>query len=420
MNYFLPILVTLLFSAFFSGMEIAFISANKLRIELDKKRKVFPAGIISLFSNNPSQYIATMLVGNNIALVAYGILMAMVLEPLIALYVQSDAGMLAIKTILSTLLILITAEFLPKTLFRINPNSALNFFSVPLVFFYFLFFPITWFSIFITNTFFKSIFKVDLSENNEPTVFEKVDLANFLNEATSEDIQGEELEHEIRIFQNALEFSSLKVRDCMIPRTEIVAMDVTSNQTELLERFVQTGLSKIIIYEDNIDNVLGYINAKRLFSNPENLKENLKPLSIVPETMQANKLLKKFIQEHKSIALIVDEFGGTSGLITLEDIIEEIFGEIQDEHDYVELTEKKISELEYIFSGRIEIDYLNEKYALNIPDSEDYETLAGYILHYHENIPDLNQLILISGFEFRVLKMNNTRIELVHLKIILD
>ncbi|MCK4663676.1 MAG: HlyC/CorC family transporter [Bacteroidales bacterium] len=418
MHYLIYILITLVFSAFFSGMEIAFVSSNKLRIELDKKQGYYASGIISIFIKNPSQYIATMLIGNNIALVIYGIIMAIILEPFILTFTHSDSAILIIQTIVSTLIILITAEFLPKTLFQINPNLFLNLFSIPIYFFYILFYPFTKFTIALSNTFLKSIFNVKINKTYEKTVFGKVDLDDFLESHKKEVDKSKEIKHEVKIFKNALDFSKVKLRECIVPRTEIAALEINNTIEELKQKFIETGFSKILIYEESIDHIIGYAHSSELFKNPKDIKSMMHRLQIVPETMPAKKLLSLFTNEHKSIALVVDEFGGTSGIVTIEDIMEEIFGEIVDEHDIIELEEKIINENEYLFSGRLEIDYINEKYNNIIPVSDDYETIAGYILFHHGNIPNVNDNIKINNLNFKILKVSSTRIELIELKII--
>jgi CBS domain containing-hemolysin-like protein len=418
MNPYLIILITLLFSAFFSGMEIAFVSANRLRIELDKKQGLLSARIISLFSRQPAQYIVSMLIGNNVVLVIYGIYMAILLRPLLAHFISSDSAILILQTIVSTIIILITGEFLPKLIFRTRSNLLLNLFSIPVLFFYILFLPITFFAIGFSNFVLKFIFRTHINQQMNPTLFGKVDLDHLVGESMVESDTNPEMDHNIRIFQNALDFANVKVRECMIPRTEIIALEEGTTINELKKTFIETGLSKILIYRDSVDQVIGYVHAKDLFRNPRSIKTRLVSLSVVPETMPANKLLETLMAEKKSIALVVDEFGGTSGLVTTEDILEEIFGEIEDEHDIPMLVDKKISETEYIFSGRLEIDNINEKYHLNLPESDEYKTVAGYILLHHTNIPQLNEVIVIGNFQFKVLKVSRTRLDLVKLAVL--
>ena len=399
-------------------MEIAFVSANKLIIEVEKIKKTVSSNLIAYFINKSSQFIATMLVGNNIALVIYGILMAKLLEPVLQKFIDSSTLILLIQTIFSTLIILVTAEFLPKTIFRIQSNRALKFFAIPVSIIYVILYPFTWIIMQISNFFLSKIFKVDMTDKDRNNVFGKVDLLNLITENKQNSTDNEEVENEIKIFQNALDFSSIKLRECMVPRIEINGLEINEELSILQQRFIETGHSKILIFKENIDNIVGYVHSSELFKSPKTVKSILHKLIIVPETMPANKLLSKFINEHKSVAVVVDEFGGTSGMVTIEDIIEEIFGEIEDEHDTVSLEEKQISENEFEFSGRLEIDYLNEKYSLNITENDDYETLAGYILYKNENVPKLNQTLTIDNFSIKILKVSQTRIDLVKIIIL--
>jgi CBS domain containing-hemolysin-like protein len=418
MNGILIILLTILFSAFFSGMEIAFVTSNKLRIELDRKQGVFGSGILKIFTSNPGQYIATMLIGNNIALVIYGLFFSRLLGSILNPLLQSDLLVLIINTIISTGVILLVAEFLPKTIFIISPNFFLKLLSIPTLFFYWLFYPISKLTLSASNIFIKIFFRNNQGEMpREDIVFSKVDLDHFVNQARENKKESEPDHHNIRIFQNALDFSNVKLRECMIPRTEINAVECSTSIEELKERFIKTQHSRILVYEDSIDNIIGYFELKDLFRNPKDIRSSIRKLSIVPETMAANKLLKVFVEEKKNVALVVDEFGGTSGMVTIEDVLEEIVGDIEDEHDINELTEKVISENEYVLSGRLEIDYLNEKYDFALPEENDYETLAGMILFFHGSIPVTNDIIRIRNFVFKVLKVTSTRLELVSLKI---
>lgn len=414
------ILVSILFSAFFSGMEIAFVSSNKLRIEIDRKQKKAFAGIVSFFTKYPSRFIATMLVGNNIALVIYGITFAMLLEEPLRniLGNNAEAALLLVQTLISTLLILLTAEFLPKTLFRINPNNSLRLMSVPIALFYAVLYPITLLTIGISNFTMKYLLRVKPDTEAAEPVFGKVDLDHFLTDVKPEQITFGEETGDLKIFKNALEFSGLKVRECMIPRTEVIALELDSPLDDLAERFIETGLSRILIYSDTIDNVIGYVNSKDLFRKPEKIKSHLKTIQIVPETLPVNKLLTGFIKEGKSIALVVDEFGGTSGLITTEDIIEEIFGEIEDEHDTSDLVERMLEKNHFLLSGRHEIDYLNEKYFLDIPVSEEYDTLAGYIIYHYESIPEKDTTVELDNFLITITDVSSNRIEEAELKVI--
>jgi CBS domain containing-hemolysin-like protein len=418
MNGIVIILLAMLFSAFFSGMEIAFITSNKLRIELDRKQGVFGSEIIKIFSNNPGKYIATMLIGNNISLVIYGLFFSKLLNPVLTPLLRSDLLVLIFNTIISTALILLVAEFMPKTLFIISPNFFLKILSVPTLFFYWIFYPISKFTLAASNLFIRIFFKNKPGDKpQENIVFSKVDLDHFVNLSKQSKEDSGPDHHNIRIFQNALDFSNVKLRECMVPRTEIEAIGCTSSVAELKEKFIETQHSRILVYQSTIDNIIGYFELKDIFRNPTDIKSNIRKLAIVPETMAANKLLKVFVDEKKSVALVVDEFGGTSGMVTIEDVLEEIVGDIEDEHDINELTEKVISKNEYIFSGRLEIDYLNEKYNLKLPEEDDYETLAGMILFFHGSIPGNNDVIRVKNLVFKILKVTATRLELVNLKI---
>ena len=362
------IIIMLLFSGFFSGMEIAFVSSNRLKQELDLKRKVLPARILSLFYSNPSRFIGALLLGNNIALVIYGIAMAILLEPTIIKFLppeyHSEFIILIIQTLISTLIILITAEFIPKILFRINPNAILKFFAVPVWLFYFIFYPIIFLFIGLAEFILTKVFRIQLDASNYN--FSMIDLEEYVKEYNPSSEQPEEIEQEIQMIQNAIEFKNVKLRECMVPRTEIKALDINEDVDTLRDLFSETGHSKIMIYKETIDNLVGYVHSYDLFTNPKNIKELLREVNVYPETMSASELLDNMIKKHKSVAIVLDEFGGTSGMLTLEDIIEEIFGEIEDEHDKEETIEKQISTTEFIFSTRLEVDYLNEKYNLNI------------------------------------------------------
>ncbi len=409
------ILIALIASAFFSGLEIAFITSNKLRIELESKQGNFSAKILSYFSKYPSRYLGTMLLGNNIALVIFGIYMDEELHHDMEMYVSSKILLLLISTFLSTMLILVVAEYLPKNFFRINPNKALSFFAFPLTLVYGVLYPVVLITIGFSEFILKKIFRVKIE--NENTAFTMIDLDNYLREGTSAVEKKADKDHEIQIFQNALDFSGVKARECMVPRTEIIAMDVNENIDELKNKFVQTRLSKILIYSENIDNIIGYSYSKEMFKKPESIRSILLPVSIVPESMAASEVLTVFIQQHKSIAVVVDEFGGTSGILTMEDIIEEIFGEIEDEHDKEEMIEKQLSEKEFVFSARLETDYINDKYHLNLPILDNFETIGGLIMHYHESIPKQNEEIRFENFLFTIIAVTKTHIELVNLKV---
>jgi putative hemolysin len=409
------ILLALIASAFFSGLEIAFITSNKLRIELESKQGNFAARILAYFNKYPSRYLGTMLLGNNIALVIFGIYMDEELKGFFEHFMSSKILILLLATFLSTMLILVTAEFLPKSIFRINPNKTLNLFALPLTIVYGLLYPFVMITIGLSEFILKKIFRVKIEKEN--AAFTMIDLDNYVREGTSAVEKKAEMDHGIQIFQNALDFSSVKARECMIPRTEIVAIDVNSTIDELRQKFIQSRLSKILVYAENIDNIIGYIYSKELFKKPENIRSILLPVSIVPETMPASEVLTVFIQQHKSIVVVVDEFGGTSGILSMEDVIEEIFGEIEDEHDKEEMIEKQISEHEFVFSSRLETDYLNHKYHLNLPILDNFETLGGLVMHYHESIPRINEEIRIDNFLFTITSVSRTRIEQVNLKV---
>lgn len=415
MSPLLIILITLIASAFFSGLEIAFITSNKLRIELESKQGNFAAKILAYFSKYPSRYLGTMLLGNNIALVIFGIYMDEELKPIIENFISSKILILLLSTFVSTMFILITAEFLPKNLFRINPNKTLTLFAFPLTIVYGVLYPVVMISIGSSEFILKKIFRVKIEKEN--AAFTMIDLDNYVREGTSAVEKKVEMDHEIQIFQNALDFSSVKARECMIPRTEIIAVEVNESIEALRQKFVQTRLSKILVYEKNIDNIIGYAYSKELFKKPSTIKSIMLPVSIVPESMAASEVLTVFIQQNKSIALVVDEFGGTSGMLTMEDVMEEIFGEIEDEHDKEELIEKQLNDTEFIFSARLETDYINNKYRLKLPILDNVETVGGLIMHYHENIPRVNEEIHIENAIFTILSVTRTRIETVSLKI---
>lgn len=422
MNLLWVISIAILFSAFFSGMEIAFISANKLRLELDKKQNVVFSSLISLYTQNPGQFIATMLVGNNLALVVYGIAFATFLEPFLIIYLHSNLLVLLAQTVIATVTILVTAEYLPKMLFRINPNKVLKIFAVPIAFFYFLFYPATKIAMGISKFVLKVFLNEQINDVDEKIVFSRLDLDHLVNEQENNIApkSSHEIDNEVKLFRNALDFSKVKLREVMVPRTEMVALDIESTVEELHQKFIETGYSRILFYSGNIDNIIGYIHHSVIFTKPDSIKSNLRKVLIVPETMPASKLLSKFIQQRLSMAIVVDEFGGTSGMVTSEDILEEIFGEIEDEHDTVDLIMKKVADDEFVLSGRLELDELNENFNLEFPENENFETLAGFILANYESIPKINTVITIDNYRFKILKATNTKIELVHLRILDD
>ena len=414
------ILIAILFSAFFSGMEIAFISANKLRLELDKKQNFVFSSLISLYTQNPGQFIATMLVGNILAMVTYGIAFAGLLKPYLIVYLNSSILILLTQAVIATIVILITAEYLPKILFRINPNKVLKIFAVPIAFFYFLFYPATKITLSISKFILRLFLNEQITNVDEKVVFSRIDLDHLVNEQENHVASkaNQEIDNEVKLFRNALDFSKVKLREVMVPRTEMVALDIKSTVEELHQKFIETGYSRILFYSENIDNIVGYIHHSVIFTKPDSIIPNLRKVIIVPETMPASKLLGKFIQQRLSMAIVVDEFGGTSGMITSEDILEEIFGEIEDEHDTIDLIMKKVAENEFILSGRLELDELNENFDLEFPENENFETLAGFILSNYESIPKINTVIAIDQYQFKILKATNTKIELVHLMIL--
>lgn len=405
----------LLLSAFFSGMEIAYVSSNKIHIEIEKKQNNFLAGVLKKITKRPSKFIATMLVGNNIALVIYGFFMGDLLMEYIP--IAGFAGLL-VQTIISTLIILMTAEFLPKVFFQIYANSLVKVFAVPAYFFYVLFSLISEFIIWISDLVLKLIFK---SEGDHVQLsFSKLELGNYISEQMDIAETKEEMDSEIQIFQNALDFSEVKSREAMIPRTEIVAVDIDTTPKELAKIFTETGLSKILVYNESIDDILGYIHSFELFKKPEKIEKVLMPVVFVPETMLVKDVLGILSKKRKSLAVVIDEYGGTSGIITVEDIIEELFGEIEDEHDSIALIEEELGENHYKFSARLEVDYLNENYKLDLEESENYETLGGLIVNHTEEIPEKGETVEIEKFTFTILEVSNTKIELVELKITSD
>lgn len=409
------IAATLVFAAFFSGIEIAFLSSNKFRIELENKQGKIPARILSFFLRSPARFIATILVGFNIALVIYGIFMAELLDPFIKRFIptayQGEVTMITMQTLLSTIIVLVAVEFVPKIIFRKRPNTTLRVFSLPVLAAYIILFPLVYVVLMITKWSLKLMFKIELVESSP--VFGRIDLDHYISELATKTPVEHEMNTELQMFQNVLDFNRVKVRECMVPRTEIIAMNADDSVENLKSKFISTGLSKILIYRDNIDNLIGFVHSIEMFKNPESIQAVLLPLNIVPETMPARELLTLFMQQHRSVAQVVDEHGLTAGMVTIEDVMEEIFGEIDDEHDTEEMIEKKISDSEYIFSGRLEVDYLNNEYSLHIPYSQEYETLGGYIFHHHQSIPAIKEDIVIPPFRFTVLSLKGNRIDQV-------
>ena len=409
------ILLSLLCSAFFSGMEIAYVSSNRLNLEIEKKQKGLIPKILSIITKDPSRFISTMLIGNSFALVIYGLFMGQfIIDYLSFLFSPSmnELTVLLLQTIISTLLILIAAEFIPKVLFQIYSNFSMKIFSIPAYIFYIILYPLTGLVIIISNFILKTFFKVNTDESEFS--FSKVELENYIeNEIDKSD---NNLDSEIEIFQNALELSEIKARDVMVPRAEIIALENTSNIINAKKLFVETGFSKIPIYRNSIDNIVGYIHSFDFLKKPQNINEFILPVVFVPEPMLVNDVLEKLTRESKSIAVVIDEYGGTSGIITVEDIVEELFGEIEDEHDNYDLHEKKISEGIYEFSSRLEIEYLNKSYSLDLPESESYDTLGGLIVFNKEEIPQVGDEVLINGYSIQIIHASSSKIEKVVLK----
>ncbi|MDB4108261.1 hemolysin family protein [Flavobacteriaceae bacterium] len=419
------IILSLILSAFFSGMEIAYVSSNKIHIEIEKKQGGLLSNLLSKITAKPSKFIATMLIGNNIALVVYGFYMGDILVDWFAAYLPSSNTLinyllnelsLLTQTVISTLVILVTAEFLPKVFFQIYANSLLKLFAVPAYIFYILFSLVSDFVIWISDVVLKTLFKTEGDEVQ--LAFSKVELGNYISEQMESVEAHDTIDSEIQIFQNALEFSEVKSREVMVPRTELTAIEIHDTIQSLSESFTQTGHSKILVYKTTIDDILGYVHSFDLFKHPKNIKSMLRPVEYVPETMLAKDVLNVLIKKRKSLAVVLDEYGGTSGIMTVEDIVEELVGEIEDEHDTMDLIEEKLKDNTYLFSARLEVDYINETYRLQLPESENYETLGGFIVNHTEEIPEQNQEIRIHQFHVTIKQVSNTKIELVTLKIL--
>lgn len=412
----IQIIITLAFSAFFSGMEIAFVSSNKLRFELEKANSNITSQILSIFYRRPNDFISTQLVGNNIALVIYGILMAELIEQnLLKGIIENEFLLVLSQTIISTLIVLLTGEFIPKTLFKINPNKTLQLFAIPAFICYVILFPISRFASLLSNGILRFV-GIRVNKKASDIAFTKVDLDYFI-QSSIESKSEEDIETEVKIFQNALDFSSIKIRDCIVPRTEIIAVDIDASLDELTSRFIESGISKVIVYKESIDNIIGYIHSSEMFRHAINWKEHISQIPFVPETMAAQKLMQLFMQQKKTLAVVVDEFGGTSGIVALEDLVEEILGEIEDEHDTSNYIAKKLSDEEYVLSARLEIEKINEMFDLELPESDDYLTLGGLILHHEQSFPKLHEIVKIGSFQFKIIKMSATKIELVRLKV---
>lgn len=417
----IPLIVSILammaLSAFFSGMEIAFVSSNRMLVEMDKDKNGLCQRIISTFYQHPNGFVSTMLVGNNIVLVVYGILIAKLFDNTIfsgfdvAFTVPAD-------TILSTLIILFTGEFLPKSLFKSNANRLLTVLSPLAYVFYVILWPISRFSTFLSKCILR-IGGIKMTKENDDDGFSKVDL-DYLVQSSIDNAESEDdIEDEVKIFQNALDFTETKVRDCMVPRTEINAVDIEDCTTQqLMQKFVESGNSKIIVYKEDIDHIVGYIHSSEMFRDQETWTERICTMPFVPETMMANKLMHIFLQQKKSLGVVVDEFGGTSGIVSLEDIVEEIFGDIEDEHDNSKYVAKKVGDNEYLLSARLEIDKVNDMFDLELPENDEYMTVGGLILHEYQSFPKLNEIVKIGRFEFRIIKNTMTKIELVRLKVV--
>jgi len=412
------IIVSMAFSAFFSGMEIAYISSNKLRLELASKESGLNSRILNVFNNKPAYFISSMLVGNNLVLVIYGIFMAKVLEAPIESLVSGELYVLLLQTFVSTLFILVFAEFLPKTLFRILSNTALSTFSLPLIVFYYLFYPIVAFTMWLSEIVLNIFVRNNIDKVEKEKAFGKIDIDDIIDKSKFDNTQSKQAQ-ELKIFQNAMDFSSIKLRECIVPRNEIQAVSVNITLEELKEKFIESGHSNILVYKDNVDEISGYVNVKDIFKNPQKLRNVIRQIMIVPETMSAKKLFEQLIQDKKSLAIVVDEFGSTSGMVTIEDILEEIFGEFEDEHDAPEMNVQITLDGHYIISGRHELDAFNEEFGFDLTESDDYETMAGYILYHYGSFPKQGEVINftdnVKKVKFKVLKIQDTKIEKVML-----
>ena len=410
------LIITMIFSAFFSGMEIAFVSSNRLRAEMDREKNGLSQRALDVFYAHPSNFISTMLVGNNIALVVYGILFAQIFDA--TLFSQlSDGARVTADTLLSTVVVLFTGEFLPKTIFKSNPNGLLTFFAIPACICYVVLYPISRFSTLLSKGLLR-LMGVKLPKETDGKEFTKVDLDYLVQSSIDNAKDDTEIEDEVELFHNALDFADTKVRDCMVPRTEIEAVDIEDCTVEQLKnKFIDSGHSKIIVYRDDIDHIIGYIHSSELFKQVADISKHIQQMPYVPETMAARKLMHIFLQQKKSLGVVVDEFGGTSGIVSLEDIVEEITGDIEDEHDNQKYVAKQLSDGDYMLSARLEIEKVNELFDLNLPESDDYMTVGGLILHEYQSFPKLNEIVKIGRFEFKIIKNTMTKIELVRLKV---
>ena len=406
----------MIFSAFFSGMEIAFVSSNRMLAEMSREKNSPTQRAIALFYKHPNTFVSTMLVGNNIALVIYGILFAKIFDQLLFNDIFNDAARVAADTLLSTAVVLFTGEFLPKTIFKSNPNTMLTIFALPAWLCYVILYPISRFAALLSKELLGMV-GVRMNVANDEKEFTKVDLDYLVQSSIDNAKNDEEIEEEVRIFQNALDFSETKVRDCMVPRTEIDAIEDTCSIEQLKQKFIESGHSKIVVYHEDIDHIIGYIHSSEMFRNPQDWTKSLRPMTFVPETMAASKMMQTLLSQKKSLGVVVDEFGGTSGLISLEDIVEEIFGDIEDEHDSNNYVAKHLENGEYLLSARLEIEKVNELFDLSLPESDDYMTVGGLILHAYQGFPKLNEVVRIGQFEFKIIKNTATKIELVRLKV---
>ena len=406
-------------------MEIAFISANRIHIEIEKKQEGFLAKMLTWLTEKPSKFIATMLIGNNIALVIYGLFMGDLLVDWFQIYLPSSSNFinflfvdfsLLTQTIISTLVILLTAEFLPKVLFQIYSNTLLKALAVPAYIFYLIFYGLSWFVIKVSDFILKAFFRTDGDEVQ--LAFTKMELGDYITEQMESVEEEDDVDSEIQLFQNALEFSEVKAREVMVPRTEITAVEIHETPKNLTKLFTETGFSKILVYKDSIDEIIGYVHSYELFKKPKTIKSILLPVELVPETMLIHEILNVLTKRRKSIAVVLDEYGGTSGMMTVEDIVEELFGEIEDEHDSTDLLVEQLNDTNYKFSARIEVDYINENYKLDLPESDEYETLGGLIMNETGEIPEQNSEIEIEKFLFTILEVSNTKIDLVHVRVL--
>lgn len=409
---YIVIVLALLASAFFSGMEIAFLSANRLQIELESKRKRLPNIILSYLVKHPARFISTMLVGNNVAIVLFGLYLPDLLNPYFQ-WTNSEYLILLLQTVISTVVVLFLAEYLPKAVFSARSNEGLKALSIPVAIFYMLTYPVVSAITSISRFLLKAFFKTTL--DSDAPVFSKIDIDHYIEENTNHD--DDEVDHEIEIFRNALDFSEIKAREFMIPRTEILAVEKGETIEDLHQKFIETGYSKILVYNENIDTIIGYVHAYELFKKPKDIRSILRPVSFIPETMSANDVLNLFTRDKRNMAIVLDEFGGTAGLITLEDVVEEIFGDIDDEHDTDELLERQVGPNEYVFSARLEIDYLNDEYKLALPESDNYSTLGGLMMDMLESIPERGERVVIGDYILEVHDVSSNRLEEVRILI---